>query len=539
MADLKILGRNKVVSGSVPEIKVLNARSDLMVKRHCGVDYAPTKDFLTLFKEQVAKFPEITAVVSEEESINFKELSLRSDQLAHYLRDSGIQRGDFVGLSVSNGPDLIIGILGILKSGGVYLPLDPKYPERLLKFILQDANPRLILTQRKFAYLFSDYGIPIFNLNKGYQCKNEEGYNFSVALDDPAYVVYTSGSTGKPKGIVVTHRSLPNIGISHRSFYPEKIRALVSGGICFDASILVIFHSILNGGCLYLSTYESDHNIKSLSAFIEKNPVNFMICVPSLYERILENPREFSSLKVVSLTGEPLPHSLCLLHAKFVSDAALYNEYGPTECAIGATIKKVYDPVTRRISKDSVGIPLANTRVHILNNNLQSCPIGSKGEICIEGVGLAQGYLNNKELSQKRFIHVALDGKNEVRLYRTGDLGQFLPNGEIEFLGRMEQLVNLENQSIYLGELENVIYRHPKIRAAVVSKLKNNLICFITTTANAPIEHSLKEHLARSLPNHMVPQEIIRLNQFPLSPNGKIDRALLVATSLVENRKCS
>lgn len=497
------------------------------------VEVSNCMDFVSMFKNQALESLNENALVTEETSVSYGELDKLSDALASYLRGLGVEKGDFIGLSSLSDEYFIIGVLGILKSGGVYLPLDPAYPGELIDYIVSDARPKIILAKEEFKHLFSKFSMPILDLKAAVTDKPIENKDcLEILGSDPAYVVYTSGSTGNPKGIVVMHKSLPNIGISHRSFYPTKTNSLISGGICFDASILAIFHSLLNGGCLYLSNFGADQNIEKLCNFIDTHPINYMICVPSLYRRILEGSSKLDNLRCVSLTGEMIPNSLCLLHAEKSANAFLYNEYGPTECAIGTSIKKIYDPSEKVFHRVTVGRPLVNTKVYILDDNLNICPIGAKGEICVEGIGLAKGYLNNKELTQKSFIDISLDGRSKVRLYKTGDLGRYADNGELEFLGRKTHQVVLEDKVVYIGEIEGAIYSHPDVIGAIVVKEEGSLVAYVTCTASTSSDMTLENFLDKSLPSFMVPTRIIRLESFPLSPNGKIDKKALFATRL-------
>ncbi len=494
--------------------------------------------FVSMFRNQVHETPDENAVVTRQAALSYRRLDEMSDQLASYLLKQGLSKGDFVGLSSFTDEYFIIGVLGILKSGGVYLPLDPEYPAELLHYIVSDASPKIILAQEDFKSLYAKSKVPIMDLEKAIDggCA-DSSVDIPIYGDDPAYVVYTSGSTGKPKGIVVAHRSLPNIGISHRPFYPPKMKSLISGGICFDASILAIFHSLLNGGSLYLSNFGADQDIQKLCDFIQNHPINFMICVPSLYQRILHGVSQLPNLLSVSLTGEMIPNSLCVNHMKQSPNAFLYNEYGPTECAIGASVKKIYDPAEKLIYTLTVGRPIANTKIHILNDDLTVCSCGDKGEIYIEGIGLAKGYLNNKVLTQQSFIEVALDKKSKTRLYKTGDLGRYTSDGELEFLGRKSHNVVVNDQVVYIGEIEGAIYRHPEIKGAIVVKEGSELVAYITSITSNLTKASLKDFLASLLPEFMVPKKIVCLEKFPLSPNGKIDKKTLFASALKESGK--
>lgn len=520
-------------SKTLPEAKQKNVTSNtdlvyaLSVQKQ-AIGYEPDKNFLEMFNEQVSKRGEANAILTEQGSFTYKELNSYSDRLAFDLKESGIKKRELIGLSTETNTLLIVGILGILKAGGVYLPLDPEYPTSRLNYILEDSSPKMILTQKKFKSLYTGYSVQILQLREALPDFHERNFLPSISLDDPAYVVYTSGTTNNPNGIIVSHRSLPNIGIAHRGIYPSYTKSLISGGICFDASILAIFHTLLNGGSLCVFAFTPDLNFKNLCDFIESQKINFLICVPSLYEKILHACLRLDNLLCVSLTGEMLPTGLCLRHSECVPNASLYNEYGPTECAIGTTAKEIYNPVKKEIYRTSVGFPLPNTRIYILDEDLQLCLTGKKGEIYIDSVGLAIGYLNKDKLTNEKFKKLHLSGNREVRLYKTGDLGRYLENGEIEFLGRIEYHTILNGQKVYFGEIENAISLYPKVKGMVVFESESKLVACITSILEDHIEENLRNFLNDLLPIHMIPEKIICLERFPLSPNGKVDRQALL-----------
>ncbi len=307
---------------------------------------------------------------------------------------------------------------------------------------------------------------------------------------------------------------------------------LVAGGVCFDASLLVIFHALINGEQLYLFDYNPKDSIDKLFNFINDNHINYLICVPSHYAQLLQNRHGLPSLKCVSSTGENLPRYLCKLHASLVPNAILFNEYGPSECAIGTTIAKIYDPKDKIIRKITVGKPLANTEVYILDQNFNLAPPGSRGEIFIGGIGLARGYLNKRRLTHEKFVKVKIPDKGLVRLYRTGDLGRRSKNGELEYLGRTEQQANISGEWVDLGEIEHSLSGCSFIGESVLevkndANGRNCLIVYITTLTQKSVKNLLTRFLKRHLPDHALPSQVIQIDKFPLSPNGKVDREAL------------
>lgn len=491
------------------------------------------KNFIQLFREQASKFPDQRIAIDQTGHITYEKLNNKSDNLARLLVKLGIKPNDLVGLCSSSNIDFIVSMLGIIKAGAAYLPLDPEYPNERLQHMVKDSNPTAILIEPQFSSLFK--GNKVIEIDQ--KIFDREYYlpsNLSNTLIQPenlAYVVYTSGSTGLPKGVMITHESLANVALAHREYYPPNMRMLVSGGVCFDANLLVIFHALANNATLYLFNYNAKDGVDNLLNFIQTNSIGFMICVPSQYLKLLQKNISLPFLKCVSLTGENASKSLCSLHAKLASNALLYNEYGPTECAIGATIAKIYSPRSSLTRQITVGNPLPNTQIYILDNNLNMLPKGAKGEIFIGGIGLARGYINNEKLTDEKFIYVQSQKNEFLRLYRTGDIGRFLPNGELEFLGRVDHSVQICGNWVNLGEIEHHISNRSNIQESAVL-LENNsqgekqLVIYITSLKK--MAKSLLSRYLKALLTKNVPFSVIQINKFPLSPNGKIDRSALL-----------
>ncbi len=491
------------------------------------------KNFIHLFLEQADKHPDQTIAIDQTGSITYKELNNKSDILAIFLLKNGINANDLVGLCARFNTDFIVSMLGIIKAGAVYFPLDHEYPRKYLHHMVRDSKPTLILVEPQFASLFN--GNKLIEIEKKiFDTKDNEQNNLANIAIQPenlAYVVYTSGSTGLPKGIMITHESLANVALAHRAYYPSGMRMLLSGGVCFDANLLVVFHALANNAPLYLFNYDVKDAVDDLLHFIQVNSIGFMISVPSHYLKLLKKNIPLPFLRCVSLTGENLPRSLCLLHTKLAPNALLYNEYGPTEYAIGATIAKIYDPQSSLVRQITVGNALPNTQVYILDNNLNVLPKGAKGEIFIGGIGLAQGYINNEKLTDEKFIYIESQENELLRLYRTGDIGRFLPNGELEFLGRVDHSVQIHGQRVNLGEVEHYISQRSSIQESVVLFRSNprgekQLVVYFTAFKKTA-KSCLLRYLKTLIPKH-VPFSVIQINKFPLSPNGKVDRSVLI-----------
>ena len=482
-----------------------------------------------LFKRQVKKTPHAISLIFQNKELTYEELDQRSNQFARYLRKHGVRANTFVGCSLDKGLDLVVSILGILKAGGVYLPLEPTYPKERIEFMIKDANPPILVTESQHESLFANFSGELIRIDKDQKrilSFSENPLVISISPDQLAYIIYTSGSTGRPKGIMVDHSSFAHGAVAHEEHYQGKLVGLLSSAISFDVSILMIFHLLSSGGTIYIPEAESITDAEKLVSLIENNAINYILCVPSLYSMILDKSCKLPSLKIVSLTGENIPNSILKLHEKIAPNAILYNEYGPSEYAIGTTIGKIYDPLEKKLYPVNAGKPLPNTHVYVLDENLSSVPNDTKGEIFIGGAGLSKGYLNNPELTRERFISF----KSKM-FYRTSDFGRFLPDGNLEFLGRKDNQVKIRGNRVELGEIEQTICRYPQINEAVVVCKKHHesshLIAYFTTLVDMNVEQKLKAHLQKTLPKYMIPSAWIHLDSFPRTPNGKVDRKAL------------
>lgn len=498
-----------------------------------------------LFKIQVQQFPNLTAVVFNDKKTTYAELDLKSNLLANFLRKQGVKSGTVIAVSTSKNEDLIISILAIFKAGGVYLPLDPEYPIERLEYMIDDANPTLLLTHSELISKFpGKQRYATIYLDKEWENIDAlDLVNISteseIDPDSSAYIIYTSGSTGKPKGIVITYRSLPNVVESRFDLYPKQPIALLIGSISFDPTLLTILYTLISGGTLCIPTIEISSDFKKIIELIDKYSINFILCVTSFYSMLLENASELSSLEYVFVGGETLPNFLPSLHAQVAPNAYLFNEYGPAEHAIGGTIAKIYDSKQKQFSPITIGRPLPNVQIFVLDENLKPVFAGSKGEIFIGGVGLAKGYLNKDKLSAEKFIWVNIDDQEPIRLYRTGDLGRILPNGDMEFLGRIDHQIKFLGYRIELQEIESVMEQCRLVNEAIVVMQKNEserLIGFYSTSVSHDIEEEIRTHLNRLLPDYMIPSTFIRVNKWPKTPNGKLNRDGLLL--LIQNPSC-
>lgn len=524
IASFQQIGESNIMN-STPKTKV--TKLDETQPLDLGLRFT---NIIQLFQIRAKQYPDKIAARFADKKLSYRELDQRSNQIAKYLRKNGVQAEVVVGLSLDNGVDLILAIMGILKAGGVYLPVEPSYPKERIDFMLKDAKPVILITESSKAHQFIEFSGNIIQLDlvlAEISVCDDDPLNISIEPNHLAYIIYTSGSTGNPKGIMVEHHSLSHGAVAHQEFYEGELIGLLSSSISFDVSILIIFHLLLSGGTVCIPPSGSIVDAKSISDLIEKNSINYILCVPSLYSMLLNRFRKLPSLKIVSLTGENIPNSILILHPQLAPNAILYNEYGPTEYAIGTTIAKLYDPKEQKMYPVTIGKPLPNTHVYILDENLQPVLNTKKGEIFIGGMGVARGYINQPFLTAERFIPF-----QSTFLYRTGDFGRFLTNGNIEFLGRIDYQVKIHGNRVELGEVEHVINTYPKIDEAVVVVRENSneskyLVAYFTALANSDIKQELKSHLANILPKYMIPSIFVQLESFSRTPNGKIDRNAL------------
>ncbi|MCB1107002.1 MAG: amino acid adenylation domain-containing protein [Chlamydiia bacterium] len=490
------------------------------------------ENILDLFQEVVKAHGDKVAVQDEMKPLTYQELDEASNQMAHLLIKNGVECGDVVGVCLHHQTKLVVLVIALIKIGATYLPLDPSYPMIRIKGMIQDAKPKVVVSQSEFRGLLERINVKQLFLDKvevdGF-CKNS--VSTTIDLEQTAYIIYTSGSTGRPKGIMIAYRSLPHLSLERVGFYPKETRSILLGSIGFDISPLTIFHTLMTGGSLLIPDEAKRVDGKALLEFIESHHVNYMMCVPSFYAMVLEKGASLpKSLEIVSLVGEQIPHSLPPLHAKLGPHTRLYNEYGPCEIAIGSSYALIYDPRKKKINPITIGRPLPNTNVYVLCPNLLSALPQMKGEICIGGMGVAKGYLNNKKLSQEKFVTIKLPGNKQTRVYRTGDFGRYLPNGNLEFLGRMDYQVKLRGHRIELGEIESILRRHEDIDDAVVvfDQKENILIAYYTTILGKDLSSEIiRNFLVKCLPRYMIPTHFMQLKKFPRTLIQKVDRKAL------------
>ena len=485
-----------------------------------------------LFEEQAARTPEAVAVEFEDGRMSYGELNACANRLAHYLRARGVAPGTLVGVCMERGCDLITSILGIFKAGAVYMPLDPGYPESRLSFMLKDSGVCTVLTQAHLALPWANLAGDLISIESVWGLVANygvENLDLSQRSDSSAYLIYTSGSTGRPKGTLLEHRGLCNVSREQVRVFGvgPGSRVLQFSSPNFDASIFEIIMALTTGATLVLARKEALQPGSPLSRVLREERISHLTIPPSSLS-VLE-PELFPDLKVINVAGEACHADLV---ARWSGDREFYNLYGPTECTIWATASKC----AADGAPPNIGKPIANTRVYVLDARGQPQPVGVAGELCIAGVGVGRGYLNCPELTAEKFIADPFDPTGQGRLYRTGDLVRWLPDGNIEFLGRIDEQVKVRGFRIELGEIESALRVNPDIGEVVVMAREDvpgdrRLVAYVVAEGgDVDLIERMREQLRASLPEYMMPSAFVLLAALPLTPNGKIDRKALPAS---------
>ena len=528
----------------VSELPLLEERErhQLLVEwNNTTKEYPIDKCIHQLFEEQVTRSPDAIAVVFEDKQLTYRELNQRANCLAHHLKTLGVEPEVLVGICVERSLEMIVGLLGILKAGGAYVPLDPAYPFERLSLMIEDAQPSVLLTQERLVEELPSHWSQVICLDSDWEAithQSQENPSSAVKTQNLAYVIYTSGSTGKPKGVLVTHHNLSQSTYARIFHYSEAVTSfLLLSSFAFDSSVAGIFWTLCSGGILVLPQQKFQQDLPQLTKLIAQNQVSHLLSLPSLYALILEQAQQhLESLRTVILAGEPCPTKVLELHTKQLGHTFLFNEYGPTEATVWSTVYKCQSPQQR--THAPIGRPIANTSIYILDRHLQPVPIGVPGEVHIGGAGVARGYLNHPELTLEKFIPNPFSNEPGERLYKTGDQARYLTDGNIEFLGRLDNQVKIRGFRIELGEIEAVLNQHPDVQTTTVIAREDipgdkRLVAYVVPNSQpAPTFKLLRHFLKQQLPEYMVPSNFVMLEALPLTPNGKVDRRELLGLEL-------
>ena len=494
--------------------RVLNTWS-----RSDGED-SPAITVHALFEAQAARGPDAEAVVFGDASLTYADLNQQADQLAQRLRDAGVGPGTRVGLCLERSVDLATGMLGVLKAGGAYIPLDPAYPEERLRLLLDDAQVHVLLTDSNLHAPLSESG------------DHDTG---EATPKDLAYVMYTSGTTGRPKGVCVSHANLVHSTTARFAYYPENPeRYLLLSSFAFDSSVAGIYWTLCSGGTLVLAPRRIEQDVQALARLFEEQRITHTLMLPSLYALLLDyaDPEQLRTLRTVIVAGEACPPHVVRRHFEVLPDVALYNEYGPTEATVWCSVHR-FEPADVE-GPVPIGGPIPNATLYVLDAYEQPVPVGIPGELYVGGAGLARGYWNRPDLTDERFVQDPFSPIPEDRLYRTGDRVYWRRDGRLGFQGRIDQQVKIRGHRIEVEEIEHVLREHPGVRDVAVTAQGTpvRLIAYVVVSADELEEPVLRRYAATRLPDYMVPARVVFLDALPRTPNGKLDTRALPAPDL-------
>ncbi|MBU2705823.1 amino acid adenylation domain-containing protein, partial [Zooshikella marina] len=510
-----------------------------------------------LFEKRARLTPHAIAVADDTQQLTYHELNQLSNQLARYLIQKGIEPGYSIGICLERSVNYVATILAILKAGAAYVPLDPTYPADRLAYMIEDCQSSCVITEYALCQqlnLSKQTTADTLLLSEALQqCQHFSVDNISAddraigacdtyASDNLAYVIYTSGSTGKPKGVAVSHRNLVSSILARQSFYQNPVVAhLLISSFSFDCTVAGIFWTLLDGGKLYIA--QDVYDLSYLVDSIEQQNISHLLVLPSLYRQLLDEAEAYQlrSLQVTIVGGESFSYELKKLHFSKIN-SRLYNEYGPTEGTVWSTSAELFDDNNPLIT---IGRVAPHINAYVCSQENQLCPIGVAGELLIGGAGVAKGYINNESLTKKKFIEkpIELNAEDGI-LYRTGDLVKWLPNGELEFIGRVDDQVKIRGYRVELGEIDNSLRKHQDVAEAVTIAIQDtylnsdqkHLVSYImavdkqkyaTAQQKEHLTDAVIDYLNQSLPDYMVPSNILVLDTFPLTANGKIDKKSL------------
>lgn len=495
---------------------------------------------VSLFESQVTKSRNHIALVVGDEQLTYDELNDKANKVAHQLKKDGIKADDLVAIVLDQSVEMVIGFLGVIKSGGAYVPIDPLYPDDRIEYLIKDSQAKIVLTEPKYEDRFNgDY--QLYHVKDLVQVELdprsiEKEYSQHISPSQLAYVIYTSGTTGYPKGVMIEHGQVSNMlqyrNEAYRISAEDRVLPLYS--YAFDGSIGAFYSTLTKGATLYLMPASEAKDPIAMTKRIVKDKITHLCCVPSIYQSIMDcwDTNQKSYVHTLSLGGEKIAEAIVQRTKQWYPNIEIVNEYGPTENSVITTLSLSI----QNHKKITVGKPIANTRVYVMNKHKVVQPIGVMGEIYISGKGLARGYLNRPELTHEKFVIHPQTGE---RLYKSGDLGRWLPDGQLEYLGRVDDQVKIRGHRIEPGEIENQLVALEYVKQAVVVTKKDKTgdphLCAYIVTARTGVESEVMSSLKQKLPSYMLPARIVEIDKIPLSPNGKVNKHALPEIS--DNRK--
>jgi len=489
-----------------------------------------------LFEQQALSMPDRVAVVFEAEQLSYRELNERANRLAHYFRKKGAGPDQLIGICIDRSIEMIVGLLAILKAGAAYVPMDPNHPMERLAYMLDDTKLRVLLTRKDLLDR-----LPLGNAS--YICLDEESEQIAkqsaanpencASADNLAYVIYTSGSTGRPKGVSVPHRGVSRLvrGSNYVELNSDEVFLQLTP-LSFDVSTFEIWGSLSNGASLIVYP-PCAPLVEEIGEIVQRHKVTTMwLTAPLFHQMIREQVSELRGVRQLLGGGDVLSAASVIDALEHLPECLVINGYGPTE---STTFASYYRMTSRNQvgASVSIGRPIANTEIYVLSRDLTPVAVGAVSELYIGGAGLARGYLNRPDLTAERFIPSPFSGLPGSRLYRSGDLARLMPDGNIEFLGRVDQQVKVRGQRIELTEIESVLNDYPAIKEAAVLALGDangdkRLVAYFALNEGETVQTSqLRMHLKNKLPDYMVPSAFVVLDKLPMTSSGKLDRKAL------------
>ncbi|MDZ7399742.1 MAG: amino acid adenylation domain-containing protein [candidate division KSB1 bacterium] len=525
-------------NGAIKNLSLLteDEQRQLLVEwNNTSGDYPSELCVHEVFEAQVEKTPEAIALAFEGETMSYRALNARANQLARFLQKSGVGQEGLVGICMERSLEMIVAMLGVLKAGGAYVPMDPNYPSDRIEYMLTDSGVAILLTQQLLKPNLPQTGATMICLDADWETiarESTKNLGRTTTPENLAYLIYTSGSTGRPKGTMLNHRGLVNFCQAHAEVMkaePNR-RLLQFASISFDASVAEIYTALLSGATLQLAKQETLMSAVDLTRLLDENGVTSISLPPSMLT--VMSPEGLDSLAVVLSAGEACTTDIINQWSK---GRRVVNGYGPTEITIGASWS-VFENLAEDVKSVHIGRPILNKQIYLLDEHLRPVPIGVAGELCVGGIGLARGYLHRPDLTAEKFIPNPFSAAAGERLYRTGDLARYRPDGNIEFLGRIDHQVKIRGFRIELGEIEAALQGHPAVKMAAVLAREDQagekkLVAYFVADPKAaePTANDLYAYLKERLPDYMVPAIFMKLDEMPLTPNGKINRKVLPA----------
>ncbi|RIK32674.1 MAG: non-ribosomal peptide synthetase [Anaerolineae bacterium] len=497
------------------------------------LEYSRVTCIHELIEAQVERTPEAIAIVFNSQQMTYRELNERANQLARHLRSLGVSSETPVGISAERSAEMVVGLLAILKAGGTYIPLDPHFPQERIEYMLDTSETHILLTQ-KGVYTAKDDTQQVICLDSDWGAisrNSSDNLSVKIQFENLAYILFTSGSTGKPKGVQIPHRAVVNFLASMRQIpgMKDSDRLLAVTTLSFDISVLEVFLPLTTGACVVVAPGEEIYDGAALIRRLSNEDITVMQATPATWQMLIEAGWQGDKNLKVLCGGEAMSKDLAEWLTSHVG--SVWNMYGPTETTVWSTICAI----TAETQAITIGRPIANTQIYILDDNLEPTPIGVAGELYIAGDGVARGYLNQPDLTAERFLSDPFSNAPGARMYKTGDQARYLANGQIDFLGRADFQVKIRGFRIELGEIEAVLNSHPNIRQAVVVAREDKpgdkrlAAYLISQTEYRPDVGELRQFIKLKLPEYMIPSSFMFLEEFPMTPNRKVNRKSLPA----------